>query len=301
MDELSTHMVGLSEHAAALLAVYDPYTRIRYANAAFRAAFFLEPGEDLLWADMIRRNHALGRGLVISDPDLARWVASANSRRGKVPVRTFESDLMDGRWIWITETLMADGWTHFAGLDITALRAGDRELRRDRDIARRAALTDELTHISNRRHMMEQLEALLDGRSAFGHCKACVCILDIDYFKRINDQYGHRTGDRVLVEFAHLVRESVRVQDSFGRIGGEEFMLLLPATTIRQAELIIQRVLNAVRHSPAFGEGPALSYTCSAGLIEIGSDETVESIYARADHALYAAKQGGRDRVCAAA
>ena len=141
----------------------------------------------------------LGRGTVISVPDFEAWVVSAQSRRGKMPFSAFETDLVDGRWLWMTETVDRSGWMLCIANDITHLRADERTLRQDRDFALKASQTDELTGISNRRYMMAQLEAMIRSQPAGGPVNGCISILDIDFFKGINDLYGHQTGDEILL------------------------------------------------------------------------------------------------------
>lgn len=249
----------------------------------------------------MRRNHALGLGTVISVPDFEAWVVSAQSRRGKVPFRAFETDLVDGRWLWMTETVNRSGWMLCIANDITHLRADERTLRQDRDLALKASQTDELTGISNRRYMMTQLEAMICSQPQDGPVSGCISILDIDFFKGINDLYGHQTGDEILLDFARRVHPIVRRHDCFGRIGGEEFMLIFPETTLAEGEWIVARVLETVRTARPLLSVPLFSYTCSAGIAALQPGETAKEIYSRADAALYDAKHSGRDRMAVGA
>ena len=300
-DQVSEKLASLREESAALIAVYDPEDRLRYANAAFREAYFVAPGETPLWTELMRRNWEAGRGAIISHPDIDAWLASAISRRGKVPRRAFESDLVDGRWLWIVEAVQPDGWMLFVATDITELRREERELRQLRDFATRASQTDELTDISNRRHMWRQLEDLLSGTHPSGTRQGSLCLFDLDLFKHINDRFGHQAGDTVLVDFARTVQGSIRLRDGFGRIGGEEFMLLMPDTSILNAKKIVDRIFAAIHERRPLLNAPDFSYTFSAGLTEIKIDDTPQAIYSRADQALYQAKHEGRDRLTLAA
>jgi diguanylate cyclase (GGDEF)-like protein len=301
MDDLQTRLASLRDDTAVLIGLYDQQDRLRYANRVFRAAFALDETETPLWPDLMRRNHALGRGTVISIPDFEAWVVSAQSRRGKVPFRAFETDLADGRWLWLTETVDRSGWMLCIANDITHLRADERTLRQDRDFALKASQTDELTGISNRRYMMAQLEAMIRGQPADGPVRGCISILDIDFFKGINDLYGHQTGDDILLDFARRVHPIVRRHDCFGGIGGEEFMLIFPETTLAEGEWIVDRVLETVRTARPLLSVPLVSYTCSAGIAALQPGETVKELYSRADAALYEAKHSGRDRMAVGA
>lgn len=296
-EQVSEKLASLREESAALIAVYDPEDRLRYANADFRKTYSVEPDETPLWPDLMRRNWQAGRGAIIAHPDIDAWLASAISRRGKVPRRAFESDLVDGRWLWIVETVQPDGWMLFIATDITELRREERELRQLRDLATRASETDELTDISNRRYMWSLLENLLVGTHPSGTRQGCLCLFDLDLFKQINDRFGHQAGDMVLVDFARTVQGNIRLRDGFGRIGGEEFMLLMPDTSILHAKKIVDRVFGAIHERRPLPDNQDFSYTFSAGLAEIKAGDTPQAVYSRADQA----KHEGRDRLALAA
>ena len=127
-------------------------------------------------------------------------------------------------------------------------------------------------------------------------------MLDIDHFKRINDTYGHATGDAVLKYVAGLLRGSLRKIDTVGRIGGEEFAAILPGTDLAAAESLADRVRVAVAMTPAMQAGQIIPATLSIGVASMSlGDVTAEAALARADEALYRAKQRGRNRVEVAA
>jgi diguanylate cyclase (GGDEF)-like protein len=300
-SQIVVRLAQLYSQSSVLVALYDHEDRLQFANAAFRSTYGLDADETPFWGDLMRRNHEAERGTVIRTGDFDAWLFSAQSRRGKLPFRAFETDVVDGRWLWMTETVDADGWMLCVASDITHVRRSERELRQDRDFAVRASQTDELTGISNRRFMMAALEQMVLTRLDADAPGGCVCILDIDFFKRINDSFGHQTGDEVLVDFARRVHPLVRRRDSFGRVGGEEFMLVMPDTTLMQGEMIILRLLQMIRGVRPISSMPAFGYTFSAGLAELRSGETARDLYARADEALYLAKQSGRDRLKIAA
>lgn len=297
MDNVSERLASLHCGSSVLVALYDEADQLRFANTAFRSAFALDTIETPFWGDLMRRNTAAGKGTIIRAPDFETWLVSAQSRRGKLPFRAFETDLADGRWLWMTETVDENGWMLCIASDITHIRASERDLRQDRDLAVKASQTDELTSISNRRFMMAALETLVVRELGATPVRGCVSIMDLDYFKRINDHFGHQAGDLVLVDFARRVHPLVRRRDSFGRIGGEEFMLILPDTSLSQGEMIIERILQAVRNARPIEAMPGFSYTCSAGLVAMHGGETAREVYSRADAALYEAKQNGRDRL----
>jgi diguanylate cyclase (GGDEF)-like protein len=300
-DQIVSRLAQLQGLSSVLVALYDHEDRLQYANAAFRSAFALDPDETPLWGELMRRNKLAGRGTIIRIDDFDAWLLSAQSRRGKLPFRAFETDLVDGRWLWMTETVDAEGWMLCVGSDITHIRRSERDLRQDRDFALKASQTDELTGISNRRFMMAALDSMIAHQARADSSSGCLAIMDIDFFKLINDKFGHQTGDDMLVDFARRVHPLVRRRDSFGRIGGEEFMLVMPDTTLMQGEMIMVRVLQTIRGARPISSMPTFGYTFSAGLAELRPGEKARDLYARADEALYLAKQSGRDRLKIAA
>lgn len=154
---------------------------------------------------------------------------------------------------------------------------------------------DELTALPNRRRMVELLDAESSGAGASS--RNCIALIDIDHFKRINDTWGHATGDEVLREFARQSRLVLRAPDTLARWGGEEFLLHLPSTSLQEAQAVVERLrqqLGRVRFGPA---ELAFAVTFSAGLVEIAAHETMDAAVSRADHLMYAAKAAGRDRV----
>lgn len=155
------------------------------------------------------------------------------------------------------------------------------------------ASTDKLTGSWNRRRLEETVKSEMDRLKRYGH-PLCLMVLDIDYFKKINDRYGHGTGDFVLIELAALVRESLRTSDSLTRWGGEEFIVLCPNTTLATASLLAERLRNKI----ATEDFPEVEHiTASLGVAECISGETFEQWFQRADEALYRAKSGGRNQV----
>jgi diguanylate cyclase (GGDEF)-like protein len=159
------------------------------------------------------------------------------------------------------------------------------------------ALTfDSLTRAYSRRSILDELGRELRRCKRAGG-KLAVLVLDIDHFKSINDRHGHAGGDTALRHYAQVVQRAVRTSDRFGRLGGEEFVLLMydcdPAHALVQA----QRVCDAVRDAPLQLQGVEVPMTTSGGLALYQPGDSADGILARADVALYRAKQQGRDRV----
>ena len=125
-----------------------------------------------------------------------------------------------------------------------------------------------------------------------------LAVIDLDYFKDINDQHGHPVGDKVLKEVSSMLRGRFRDFDLFGRLGGEEFALLMPDTDAEKAYQVSERLRIAMMENKINIDGRVLTVTFSLGLTELkGQDDLLNSMLRRADHALYAAKKAGRNRV----
>jgi two-component system cell cycle response regulator len=152
---------------------------------------------------------------------------------------------------------------------------------------------DALTGLLNRRAILSQLGGTISGARRHGH-PLSVAMVDLDNFKSINDEHGHAAGDEVLVAAVRAMRAHLRAEDQLGRLGGEEFLVVLPDTDERAATRVAEKLREEVAGAP----GP-VPVTCSVGLATWDGG-TPEQLLRRADEALYAAKDAGRDRVIAA-
>ena len=165
------------------------------------------------------------------------------------------------------------------------------------------AVVDSLTGLNNRRYLETHLAAAL-GQAAHKGRPLSLMILDIDHFKKVNDTYGHDAGDEVLKVFAQRIKRVVRGADLVCRMGGEEFVIVMPETPLIVAEMIAERV-RAVVQAAEFPIDPhgrqTVSVTTSVGLAERGGDANPDALLRRADKALYESKASGRNRVTAAA
>lgn len=172
--------------------------------------------------------------------------------------------------------------------DITQRKAMDHEMLR-------LATTDTLTGLANRRHFLAQAEREVERIRRFAE-PAALLILDLDHFKNINDQHGHAAGDAALKAFAQVVTDSLRKTDQAGRLGGEEFAILLPETTPDAAHSFAERLRQNVASMHIAFDDMTLGITVSIGVTNL-CPEDIEATLRRADRALYLAKEGGRNRV----
>jgi len=183
--------------------------------------------------------------------------------------------------------------------ELRRLRREIAQLKGEVDRLHMLAYTDELTKAQLRRHYLEVVARYRTTRVVY-----TLVLCDIDHFKRVNDTHGHDKGDEVLVAFAARLRAGVRKAGRHKsragdvvRWGGEEFILLLPHTDIAGARAVAERVRQSVAHAPLAG----LAITASFGVAEAAPGEDPAAVLKRADRALYAAKDGGRNRVCVCA
>ena len=155
---------------------------------------------------------------------------------------------------------------------------------------------DELTGAFNRRCIMRMLNEEIDRAERNGTPLA-LALIDLDWFKRINDGFGHPIGDEVLRTFAITIFANIRGIDRFGRYGGEEFLLLLPNTSREEAHAMLERLREIVAELDWTAFSPGMQVTLSAGIATMTLGETADAALARADSALYTAKELGRNRI----
>ncbi|MBB2494369.1 GGDEF domain-containing protein [Aquipseudomonas ullengensis] len=161
---------------------------------------------------------------------------------------------------------------------------------------RQKALTDPLTGLPNRAAWSERLELEMARWQRYGG-DLLLAILDIDHFKRINDDYGHLAGDKVLKIIATELAKRLRKTDFLARFGGEEFVLLVPTTPLEGGHQLLETLRSAIESCPFHFRGERVTITLSSGLTAFGKGESSEKVFERADQALYRAKRGGRNRI----
>lgn len=176
------------------------------------------------------------------------------------------------------------------------LESESREARGQLEAQRRLALTDALTGLPNRKALDERLATEIGTATRLG-APLALAMADIDHFKRINDGYGHRAGDRALALFAGIIRKRIRHSDFCARYGGEEFLLLFPGTEAEAAARVVDQVRAFVEGCDFSYKGEPVPLTASFGVTQAIPGESPAEVLERADRALYAAKSAGRNRV----
>lgn len=271
------HWLALSTE---LFCTLDTDGNVLAATDAWRAALGYDAGE------------LRGRALAgLAHPDDRERVAAAILRLadGSEAVEELEVRCADrsGSWRYLSMRASSDGSRVFvAARDDSALRAAEAERDELAERFRRAVQHDELTGLHNRSawHLRLKHELMRADRA---ETPLGVVLIDIDGFKEINESRGHQEGDRLLRECARGWRRAIRVTDCLGRLGGDDFALLLPDCGVQGASDLLERLR----------EGTPPGITTSMGVAEWRNGEPPERLMMRADRALYAAKRQGRDRV----
>ncbi len=177
-----------------------------------------------------------------------------------------------------------------------ALRARSKALEQAVEQIRRLAESDDLTDLLNRRAMVQAIKREMVPRHSIPG-EICLALIDIDLFKSINDRFGHQVGDDVLRMFAAVTKTTLRIGDMFSRWGGEEFLLMLPDSSVNQGVECLNRIREVLAATSFDAIAPGLRVTISAGVTDLHPDDTVDAAVERADQAMYRAKQSGRDQV----
>ena len=288
--ESNAYLENLINFANAPIIVWDAQFRITRFNHAFEfltgrneSDVIGQPLELLFPPPLIETSMALIRKTLTGE----RW-------------ETLEIAIMhiDGSIrtvLWNSATLFSsDGKTPVAtiaqGQDITERKKLEKDLQLQ-------ATTDTLTGIVNRRHLLDLAQKEL--QRAIRHKRPLtVALIDIDHFKQINDTFGHAVGDQVLLAFTKICQKNIREVDVFARYGGDEFALLLPEAGYEQAYEVVERIRLSVASRPISIDGYMLSITISSGIARLSSDqeESINTMLSQADHALYRAKEEGRNQ-----
>ncbi len=157
------------------------------------------------------------------------------------------------------------------------------------------SVTDPLTNVHNRRGVMEKLEKEIERSLRYRHSLSLLMI-DLDDFKKINDQFGHHAGDAVLVKAAERINQLSRSSDVVGRFGGEEFLMVLPNTTAEEARQLGERLCVVMESKPIRVDDHEITFTCSIGATQLTENSNLDALIQTADKALYEAKHQGKNR-----
>jgi diguanylate cyclase (GGDEF)-like protein/PAS domain S-box-containing protein len=211
-----------------------------------------------------------------------------------------EQPRKDGTTVWTEATARAVYDESGQPVELVSVSRDITERKRLKEELQLQASTDELTGVINRRHFLALAHNEL-RRALRLKLPLSIALIDIDYFKAINDTHGHAAGDQALKAFTRVCQKHIREIDVFARFGGDEFVLLFPKTSIEQAYHAVERVRLALESQPLEFEDLSVSLTISSGIASSSSDpETFDTLLKWADQALYQAKEAGRNRVVVA-
>jgi diguanylate cyclase (GGDEF)-like protein len=239
-----------------------------------------------LYQDRVGLNSGLSAHLV--DP-LAAWPELLrNHKRDHMLVFLTLAGTVALAWV-ITVSYVRERRHHRATRDLAE------QLQAANTLLSAEARHDALTGALSRRYFLDLLRHEIE-RAHANNEPLCMAIADLDHFKQINDRFGHAAGDRALEHFVDTCRAELRGADAIGRLGGEEFGLLLPATDLAGGREVVERLRLRLKAEPSSKLPPSVGLSVSIGITELSSDDLPERIMSRADTALYAAKTGGRDR-----
>lgn len=161
---------------------------------------------------------------------------------------------------------------------------------------RKRAMVDTLTGLPNRAGLQKRLEEEYERWQRYGG-QLLMVVLDVDHFKRVNDQFGHLSGDKVLRLIAQQLSRRLRKSDFIGRFGGEEFVILMPGTSIEKAAIVLEELRAGIEDSPFHFKNERVTITISIGYTDFRDDDTLEQVFERADQAMYRAKDDGRNQL----
>jgi len=295
VTSMADRLLQSLERTQVAVALFDPDERLAYANPSYRQSYGVAVQESPRWEDIMRRAHQDRRGLLIQTDDIEAWLVQVRKHYRQQPRRVFESDLADGRWMRVTEETAADGWQLCLANDVSSLKAKEADLRQARDAAVVASNTDSLTGLPNRRRVFAHMRSRL-GEAAEMRLPMVAVVIDLDRFKSINDIHGHAAGDQVLVDFAGTLATSLRPRDLVGRIGGEEFLVVLMNAGPEGAFRVLGDLRRVVQQAAQLQRWSGFRVDFSAGIAEAQPGDTVDTLWQRADIGLLRAKGTGRSR-----
>lgn len=278
--------------------IFCPDDKLLFANYAFLDIFCVANQSPEFWSfeELVRHAYVQRRGINIETDSLDDWLKYVHKVRRQRPFRIFEVDLVDGRWMLFSEQLLPSGELLVQTKDLTRQKVTESSLEKSVNKLNKLALTDELTQLANRRAFVTSVETEL-ARCQRNNNLVTMMVIDLDFFKKINDTFGHLGGDKVLVHAAKLLKMATRQYDIVGRIGGEEFAVFMSMSDPDSAERIATRIRSIFAQTPFDVDGVTSTVTASIGVATMSCDTSFEALYDKSDNALYKAKKSGRNKV----
>jgi diguanylate cyclase (GGDEF)-like protein/PAS domain S-box-containing protein len=292
LAEAAQFQRAILDAISAQVAVLDEHGMVLQNNATWRRYM-----SDCTSEESVGKSYlTLLEAMFAIDPTTVRAVTSgvAALATAEDPHFSLPMPLQSrcGRW-WFTIRITA---VHDAAQRLVATHEDVTALKCAELASAALANVDHLTNALSRQNFMALADQEL-ARTLRYALPLVVLMLDLDHFKNVNDSHGHPAGDAVLKRFVQTVKEVLRESDVIGRVGGEEFAVLLPNTTREGACALANRILAAVRANPVVFEGHSIAYTVSIGASDFSTQKSFGELLAESDAALYRAKKGGRDRL----
>ena len=278
-------------------AIFDAKDHLIYCNQAYGDILGFEASQVIgrTFLDIISMCFNSEKGLKTDIDDLDELLAKISTQWRSNNYRLFEVQTNDNLWFLFSEIKNEHEEVLIQTKQVTEQKVLEQKLLESQEQLRVLALTDELTQVANRRCFVDSVEAELSRCRRMNYPLAYM-ILDLDYFKLINDNYGHHAGDLVLKHVAVIVKKQLRDYDVFGRIGGEEFAVFLTQTDTCEVLNIAERIRQSIAETPLMFNDIAISLSTSIGITLCGASEHAYlDLYSQADQALYHAKESGRN------
>ena len=281
--------------------ILDQDDVVIYCNDTFASVFGLSKKEAIGQTnkELLRFAWSKKKGIIIETDDFDKWYQNIEDLHHQKLLNQFETDLTDGRWFQMTRMNLPDDYIFLFGSEISDLKKTQISLEQANQQIEVLANTDQLTGINNRRSF--NIIAKQEVKRAMRYQQSLsLLLIDLDFFKRINDSYGHEAGDTLLKKFTQLCNEELRESDYFARIGGEEFTVLLPMTRGSDAYAIAERIRTKIATHEFYLSvtAPCVKISVSIGVSSLmETDQSIKNLLEQADLALYTAKNNGRNLV----
>jgi len=281
--------------------IFDENQILIYCNSTFSNMFGVTREEAIgqSHTHLLKESWRAKKGIKIECDDFSEWIKRLEQLHDEKSLNQFEADLRDGRWFKMTRMSLDSGFTVFFGVDITELKETQKSLQEANKKILTLANTDQLTGLYNRRAFSslsdEMIESAIKEKQILS-----LLLIDFDLFKEINDQFGHDAGDKVLREFATISKVFFANYKTLCRIGGEEFVVLLPNAELSTAHTLAEAFCDLVASHTFYlaYSNQHIQITVSIGVSQWRStDKGINDLLQRADSALYKAKAAGRNQV----
>lgn len=280
-------------------AVFSPDDKVIYCNDTLEDLFCFPHNEAIgkSFRQLIMNAYEKKQGIAFDNIEttIEEWLIDAQNKRRQRSSRMFEVDLIDGRWMLVTEQLDTNGYVFLQAKNITRQKILENQLNDNLSKLNDMAMTDELTQIPNRRSFITNVNDQLNQKNEI--LPHALIAIDIDDFKSINDNFGHTVGDIVLKEVAKILQQTIRPYDFVGRIGGEEFSIFLHNVDYPTSVIVGNRVIKNISETCVERGELKIKTTISAGLAWANSLSTFETLYEKADEKLYESKMTGKNKL----